>query len=238
MIVVSHYCHTENIGDRVSAPHLYFDLGTVEVIHYDARVPPCDFVIFGGGALGNGLGGSASVVQARSVIAWGVGMSRGGRTEPGPAPGNLTLYGSREWRQPGSIWVPCASCMSPLFDRDYRIEHDAVVYLNEDEGASARYPIEPHGAPVLGNHAAFEDAVRFLGSGETVVTNSYHGAYWAQLLCRRVIVSQPYSSKFYGFRTMPALALEGDWRAALPGAKADEDALAVAEPPTSPFMRG
>ena len=42
--------------------------------------------------------------------------------------------------------------------------------------------------------------INFLGSAELVITNSYHGAYWATLLKRKVVVMQPFSSKFLGFR--------------------------------------
>ena len=41
--------------------------------------------------------------------------------------------------------------------------------------------------------------IEFIGSGDVVVTNSYHGAYWATLL-GKVVVAFPWASKFYGLK--------------------------------------
>jgi hypothetical protein len=40
---------------------------------------------------------------------------------------------------------------------------------------------------------------------DVVVANTYHGAYWATLLGRRVIVAAPFSNKFFGFRHEPVI---------------------------------
>ena len=42
-------------------------------------------------------------------------------------------------------------------------------------------------------------ALAFLASGETVITSTYHGAYWGLMLGRKVIVV-PWATKFLGFR--------------------------------------
>jgi exopolysaccharide biosynthesis predicted pyruvyltransferase EpsI len=55
-----------------------------------------------------------------------------------------------------------------------------------------------------------EAVAAFLGSAETVVTSSYHGAYWASLLGRRV-VGIPTSSKFYGLKHAIPLCTIEDW---------------------------
>ena len=41
----------------------------------------------------------------------------------------------------------------------------------------------------------FEDVVAFLGSGAVIVTNSYHGAYWATLLGRPTVLWNPWCSE-------------------------------------------
>ena len=61
-------------------------------------------------------------------------------------------------------------------------------------------------------------------SGETVITNSFHGTYWA-LLLKRKVVCIPFSSKFYGFRYPPAYCTDGDWRKAARQASVRPDAL-------------
>ena len=57
--------------------------------------------------------------------------------------------------------------------------------------------------PVMKNNKMnFEDVIAFLGSAETVVTDSYHGAYWAQLLGKNVHVAS-WSVKFDHMKHQP-----------------------------------
>jgi hypothetical protein len=75
-----------------------------------------------------------------------------------------------------------------------------------------------------------EDEARifaWLGSSETVVTNSYHGAYWATLFGRKVIVVNAYSGKFTHFHPsmQPPVVEAKDWRTAKP--VSPEGALAL-----------
>jgi hypothetical protein len=102
------------------------------------------------------------------------------------------LVGTRDFPAPYD-WTPCVTCMDPLLDfyRDQPPRHRVVVYQH------------PHfcrislpGAPRLDNvGVSFAQALAFLSSGETVFTSSYHGAYWALLLGRK-IVAVPWSTKF------------------------------------------
>jgi len=58
-----------------------------------------------------------------------------------------------------------------------------------------------------------------------VVTNSYHGAYWATLLGRRV-VAIPNMSKMYRFKHAPVIGRAQDWRKLAALAVAYPEALA------------
>jgi len=110
------------------------------------------------------------------------------------------LHGIRDWGNPWS-WVPCASCMSPLFDLSYETKFDIVVYEHGD------MPLSVGKFPKMSNfHNSFSKVVSFLGSGDVVVTNTYHGAYWATLLNKKVFVINPFSTRFLGFRHMPLLS--------------------------------
>jgi exopolysaccharide biosynthesis predicted pyruvyltransferase EpsI len=60
-----------------------------------------------------------------------------------------------------------------------------------------------------------DDVIAFLGSAETVVTNSYHGAYWATLLGRRVVVVDPFSTKFFFLKHRPVIAALQDYTKAI-----------------------
>lgn len=102
-------------------------------------------------------------------------------------------------------WVPCASCLHPAFSRDYPVRHEVVVYEHK------RVPTGLDGFPKMTNDGNdIIAALEFLGSGRLVLTNSYHGAYWATLLGRRVIAF-PFSSKFYGLKHRPALCRPAEW---------------------------
>ena len=84
--------------------------------------------------------------------------------------------------------------MSPLFDKEYPITMDIVHYKN------TQWPvIDGHN-----NRCTMEEALRFLGSGEIVVTDSYHGAYWATLLGRKVLTTRSDKLKMRQFMHPPA----------------------------------
>ena len=203
MITFAHMRNTRNRGDLASTPGLYFDFGAHRFA--DIRERHAGVVIYGGGAIGQWL-----ARQRATGIAWGVGSTVHGATRvAGTVPEGMRLYGSRDDGLPGAIWTPCASCMSPLFDASYEIRHEAVLFTNGDRATARRYPVNVPGLPHKTNHGSLEEIIAFLGSADLVVTNSYHGAYWATLLGRRVVVVGAYSSKFYGFRHQPSIG--GDW---------------------------
>lgn len=109
-------------------------------------------------------------------------------------PGRLAVLGG------GHVYKSCAIAMSPLFDT-------VLFFHNEKSEGLARVP----GMPAASNYdGSMEDAIRFIASGATVVTNSYHGAYWAMCLGRRVLCV-PFNHKFRHFRENPVFADPGDW---------------------------
>lgn len=230
-LVSCHYSGTANTGDVASSPFLYWDFGPHEVVRLGKPVPDCDAVIYGGGAVGNGLPRAAQATKARVKIAWGVGETRHGQTTGGPAPAGFDLFGSRDWGQPGAEWVPCASCMSGLFDEPGEPWRDAVFYWNRLRGKPLL------ALPDMHNETPLADVVGFLASAEVVVTNSYHGAYWATLLGRKVVVVDAYSSKLHNFRHAPTYAGGGEWQAAVERAVAYPDALDEARAANVSFHR-
>ena len=220
MIVFSHIRNTPNAGDFASCPAQWFDFPTHRVQNYDEPIGNAKAVVYGGGTMMNWL--QDRELPPIPCITWGIGSSRhGGFTEPWPDPGGFALTGLREWSQrewnPGTEedegWTPCASCMSPLFDGTWPIKHEAVLFVNASPSIKSRYPVAVGGLPVMENDRPMAEIVAFLASAEVVITDSYHGIFWATLLRRRV-VALPYSSKFYGFRHPPAYSRDRglDWR--------------------------
>jgi hypothetical protein len=119
------------------------------------------------------------------------------------------LVGIRDWGQ-GYNWVPCASCMHPAFDEEYEITND-VIWFEHKKQLIKDFGTDP--IPRLvnsGNNIA--QTIALLGSAKTIVTNSYHGAYWGTLLGRKVVLVEPWSTKFRYFKHMPRIVSEGeDW---------------------------
>lgn len=178
-------------------------------------VEPCNLVILGGGAVMQ-VGRLASVLKefrrlGAKVVAWGVGYTDHSchslvDYSSSAVVRACDIIGIREYGTKLE-WTPCVSCMHPAFDREYEIRHEVVFYQN-----TATSPLGQVNGPLLGNNSSsMEAVVEFLASGETVVTSSYHGMYWATLLCRSV-TAIPFSSKFYGFRYTPQYSDLSGWR--------------------------
>jgi len=99
--------------------------------------------------------------------------------------------------------------MSDNFDLSHSIKNDFAFYTY----GHFQLPDEA-GHPRLNNKSnKLSEAIEFLASGETIITNSFHGTYWGLLLGRKVVCI-PFSSKFYGYKAQPAYCTDGDWRSA------------------------
>lgn len=226
MLAFVHYKRTPNLGDQMCAPYHYFPFPKHESYHLGDTVPPCDAVIFGGGAIEPMIrtDGLHKKIEAKARIGWGIGSSRKGRTAHEPLIDDLDLCGvreyGREFGQARTVYVPCVSCMAPAFDKHYAVEHETVFYLH----GKFDFPLQVEG-PTLNNRAKnLDEAIAFLASGDTIVTNSFHGTYWGILLGKKV-VCLPFSSKFYGFKFPPSYCLDGDWKKAKRAAKRYTGAL-------------
>jgi len=110
------------------------------------------------------------------------------------------------------LWVPCASCKSSYFDKFKGIEStNDIVYFQHLYKPFPQDIIKKNPGPLMTNNGCdFENVLRFLASGEYVITNSYHGAYWAQLLGKRVIVT-PWSTKFLKMKYPVVCSQPSEW---------------------------
>ncbi len=245
MIVFSHIRNGNNTGDFASCPAKWFHFPKYRVQNYDEPIGNAKAVIYGGGTMMNWLQGRE--LPPVPCILWGAGSSRHGKTEMWPYLDGFALTGTREWRpslEAAGLWAPCASCMSPLFSlsvscvgrRDYPVTREVVLFINASPSIKERYPVAVGGLPMMANDRPMDEIVAFLGSAEVVVTDSYHGVYWATLLGRKVVVI-PYSSKFYNFRHMPTYSHDRgfDWRARAAEAVVYPEALAECRAATRAF---
>lgn len=145
-------------------------------------------------------------------ILWGVGHNikdMNNDINYPPYANKFHLVGLRDWDS-GFRWVPCASCMHTAFDKEYEIKNEFVWFEHKKRLIDNRYLDLVPAPRMLNTGQNLEQIIEFLGSGETVVTNSYHGVYWATLLGRKVVCI-PWSSKFNMFKHPPTMATEKDW---------------------------
>jgi hypothetical protein len=116
------------------------------------------------------------------------------------------LVGVRDWGT-DYRWVPCASCMHPIFDwgREQSTSKKLVIIDHP-----MFFKIDTR-SPNKGSNLnkSFEDIISMLSEAEVILTSSYHAAYWGILLGRRVVVV-PWSTKFLRFRWRVGFAYDLD----------------------------
>lgn len=216
------HCTANNVGDLMCGPGQYLWPAVNKPIPVKPPRQYLERVVLGGGQIFGQLLDVLSSVKdynprAKSV-AWGVGLPPKGKQDKAvrSVAKFFDLFGTRnyDWRE-HLDFVPCASCLMPAFDNPESPKHEVVFFLHQNKGD----PVDvPDGAPVRLNTAApGHEIVEFIASGETVVTSSYHGVYWAQLLGRRVICI-PYNDKFTVLQHNPTVASASEWRRAISAA--------------------
>lgn len=231
-ILFRHLRNTQNIGDRWCSPYDHFpEFGTDRAVG-DLHEPSthCDVVVYGGGKIMGGLYRQlgACDLAATARIAWGVSTVQ---TVPfswryWQSFRKMTLVGSRDWGDKRFDFCPCASSNSVLFDKTYDEKHEVVAYLHHWKAEKMGIKVPNH-IPTLDNAAAtFEEVIRFIGSGRIVVSNSYHGVFWALLLGKRVLCL-PFSKKFLHYRIPPGYSGPDDWFENLGKAKGSDEMLPV-----------
>jgi hypothetical protein len=239
-IINIHHTENRNIGDRYCRPLDYFpevcrgwevrDVAATDRVRIDSLRG--QIVILGGGGMLHPWPWE-HVVQplltgGNRVIAWGIGhhhdavhghsgtIERNWRSsleqyQTDYDLSRFALCGLRDvvdW----AVYAPCSTCMHPVFDTPAQATQDCVLYEHGDLD-----PIAIGGLPRMSNTgpARIETVAEFLASGRTVITNSYHGAYWATLLGRRVVVYEPWCTKFALMRYPLVECTRENWLARL-----------------------
>lgn len=149
-------------------------------------------------------------LNGKICIGWGLGQCTGD-VWPETFLKKMSLIGIREYTYPfidnkKVFFCPCSSCMNTIFDRKYETKHDIVFYthfMQKDRFSDGTEEKMMKRFPRSTNYAAsLAEAIEFIASGDVVCTNSYHGAYWATLLGKKVIY-RGYARKWAGFKHPP-----------------------------------
>lgn len=212
-----------NVGDWWSPPMRYFpfrpgpayDLLDAEKILNNEKI-----VIVGGGGLGTQFFAShldriKNKSRSYKLIAWGVGVDNIVNTNGKPLDPNQSydLYGTwfddfdevgtRVWgNHPRFKWVPCSSCLHPAFFKYREIKPSRLLGIYNHK----RVPLTLSGSTdiaVLDNSGDnLIEKLEFIANHEYILTNTYHGVYWATLLNRKVICL-PFKSGLFSFKHAP-----------------------------------
>lgn len=212
---------TSNVGDLMSSPFNYFHFPG-NCFHRDfwstvnASIEPNRFktIVVGGGVFSNNFVKDKIYFErlnCQHLILWGVGTSRKiqERNIHPELYNKATIISTRDYLSADIdnkkvFYCPCASAMSTLFDVQLdEVSHRAVSFLHYQKDLDKTKFVAS--LPTLHNYTSFFDAIKFLNSAEVVITNSYHGMYWATLLGKRVI-SLVASGKFSQFKWAPTFS--------------------------------
>jgi hypothetical protein len=113
------------------------------------------------------------------------------------------LIGVRDVGQPYE-WVPCASCMHPALKKKYPIKNDIVWFEHKKQLLKGNEFGDGSIPRFVNSGSNIEHTIELLGTANIIITNSYHGAYWGTLLGKKVIVVEPWSTKFYFLKHIPS----------------------------------
>lgn len=251
-VIFLHYISTDNIGDLYCCPQRYFKCFNgckeLELLNYENFNPKNKVLIVGGGGLlqksfENAINHIINLKSDNKIIFWGIGLDNSPITEK-ISPEILQdahLIGVRDFNTQYE-YVPCVSCMSELFDKYRQIKPKSKIriylhsYYDFPLDLADDYEVYKNNE----NHNvknAMKSAIEFLTGAEYIITNSFHGAYWATLLNRKVIAfpfvkdeRSEFSEKFLTLKYKPVYVndytrLEIDLKQILQKARNYENAL-------------
>ncbi|WP_083101079.1 hypothetical protein [Pseudophaeobacter leonis] len=216
------HCAADNVGDRACGPSKYFFKDQLTPSKIDVSRTVATGSIFGGGLIFGQIekiANSNTLEEINSLVAWGVGIPPKGKrdVQVRRVAEQFGLFGTRNFEWKGELdFVPCSSCMDTAFDTYSKPSHEVVVFAHRKKTPDF---VAPEGIPFLTNsNRPIQEVVDFISSGEVVVTSSYHGVFWAQLL-RRKVLCIPFSDKFTTFEHNPEIASEANWSRNIKSAK-------------------
>ena len=212
--------HTKNIGDLVCAPSLYYkelqeNSVNIDISYFNKsrQIENKIIIVGGGGLLQNYFKDSIQNIielsKNNKIIFWGVGIDNYIDEKIIHFDLSSILASSRD-NNGMFTYVPCASCLSPLFDK-YKEKTDIkgkyALYLHTDYSKEIQNDLKlPYFYNT--NMQNFEEALNIISSYEIILTNSYHGLYWSTLLNKKVIIlpwidqkgNKGFSYKFKNFK--------------------------------------
>ena len=194
----------DNVGDLACSPVRYFkQFNKLSFYEHDTnsiafdKIKEDDLVIIGGGGMIDcwdewNLIINRILKQCHFVVGWGFGFNQHYGTDISTKIHfkQFKMLGIRDWNHPSKIpFLPCVSCLIRLLDKKYSIKRRIGVITHKDFKINLDYP-------TISNRNRLKKIISFIGSSEIIVSNSYHACYWATLMGKKVILMNPFSTKF------------------------------------------
>lgn len=213
-IIEVHRKVKNNIGDYFSNPSRYFsfeDLDSQELMHNDSILKGKNLIVGGGGLIHKKFSHHIQALiekKPKNVVLWGIGHNFGKKHVEKCGDqvffpdwlGSCDLVGVRDYEEgKQDLYLPCVSCMHSAFDKKYSVKEDVGYFLH---AFKTKIKHTDNKSIFYNDNLDFKKAIEFIGSHNTIVTDSYHGAYWAMLLNKQVQVVS-WSVKFNYFKSPP-----------------------------------
>lgn len=238
-VINIHRIDVNNVGDYYCAPHHYFEIlkdKALDIYGYKTldtkkgqdwvnRINRSALIIGGGGLLNRGSFEKQMQLfehlgkKGKKTVLWGVGHNSKKKKDFNNIKSynidirKFGLSGVRDYSM-GHNWVPCVSCMHPIFDQKYDEVHDVGLVYHKKTIKNKGLLNQLSDYPSTSNTTNLKDLVGFIGSCNTIVTDSYHAMYWSMLLKKKVLVI-PNSSKFFDFKYQPVITTFEDFKSKL-----------------------
>lgn len=211
-LIELHYRKEQNnVGDLYCNPSRYFKFDNVQtgcISRYKSFNYKDANVILGGGGLIRRyfLKFIPEVLSKpyKNLAIWGIGHNFGWKENiwwPDWVVNN-ELTGIRDYMKGyEKYYLPCVSCMHPGFDKKRDIKNDHVYFLHHH---SSKYKPLKNDVVMYNDNINLDSVLDFLGSSNTIITDSYHGAYWGLLMGKDVRVVS-WTTKFDNFKCQPTI---------------------------------
>ena len=207
-----------NQGDMHCCPYFYFKeffekfpcrIHDIWNIDY-STIKRDDVVILGGGGMLECLDEFQKSINKLTyicshVICWGCGHNtHTGRMIQLPIDySRFELLSVRDYNtSTNERYCPDVSCLMPDLEKTVPITRKIGIITHQD------FPIDlPYDQ--ISHKDDMNKILSFIAETDTIVTNTYHCAYWSMCMNKKVILYQPFSTKFEHFR-YPLVVYSGD----------------------------
>jgi len=213
-IIEVHRKVKNNVGDYFSNPSRYFyfkNCNSEELMHNKSLLSSNILVIGGGGLIHKKFQLHIQDLikkNPKKIVLWGIGHNFG-KKHIQKSKGKVffpdwikkcDLIGIRDYVSGyEDLYLPCASCMHSAFLKTYEEKQEVGYFLHKFK---TKIENTKNKSIMYNDEIDFERTIEFIGSHRTIITDSYHGAYWAQLLGKNVQVVS-WSVKFNYFKNPP-----------------------------------